>query len=193
MRHNYVIEGPCHRLRPVELSDADLIDELRQDPNSSRFLHSSSREKSAQIEWISRYFETPGDFYFVVEGKTSREACGLISLYEVSAKNMSAEWGRWIIRPGSLAGIESVLLILQFGFEVIRVDRTYCRTITANEQVVSFHDSLGLKRVAVMPRYLEKDGEVFDAIEHELSVDNWPVTKDKLVGFVSRLCARKAG
>src|ERR1039457_4516855 len=47
--------------------------------------------------------------------------------------------GRWILRRGSLAAAESALLVYTIAFEDLALDRVYCRTVSANRAVVSFH------------------------------------------------------
>ena len=57
-------------------------------------------------KWLNRYFNTPDDYYFLVENNLTGEKDGLISIYNV--KDGVAELGRWVIKKGSMATIESM-------------------------------------------------------------------------------------
>ena len=97
-----------------------------------------------QRAWIETYFALPDDYYFVVERMSDRKAEGLVGIYDFDRATASAEWGRFVVRPGSRAAVEAALLVYRCGFETLGLDRMVCRTLAANEKVVAFHDSCGL-------------------------------------------------
>ena len=103
MQHERHIEGAGFRLRPARLSDSEFILSLRTQPQLSRYLHPVSGRLEDQQAWMQTYFERPGDFYFVVERADSQEAVGTIALVDVEGPGGSAEWGRWILSPESMA------------------------------------------------------------------------------------------
>jgi RimJ/RimL family protein N-acetyltransferase len=173
MQHGHVIEGPAFRLRPVAAADADLIVTLRNDPALARWLHAGAADVAAQRRWLADYEQRPGDFYFVIESRASGKAEGLIAVYDVDCSARSAEWGRWVLRPGSLAAVESAWLIYRFAFEVLGLQSLHCRTVADNEAVVSFHDSCGLTDKRVLPQAVELLGAQHDLVEHRLRAVDW--------------------
>jgi hypothetical protein len=83
------------------------------------------------------------------------------------------EWGRWIVKPGSLAAVESAWLIYRCAFEQLKLLRVYCRTAAENKKVVSFHDSCGITDRRILAGHFELNGRRMDAIEHQLASQTW--------------------
>lgn len=190
MRHDIVLEGYTYRLRPVEDCDAGFIVSLRADPALNRYLHTGAHDVAEQLAWQARYYARPGDYYFVVERKEQRMREGLVAIYDVDLEEGGAEWGRWILRSGSLAAIESAWLIYRVAFECLGLRRVYCRTVSANVSVVAFHDSCGICERRILPGHFRLGGERHDAVEHVVDQVSWPALASRLEAFARRL-ARK--
>ena len=164
MKHLFKMEGYGYRLRPIRLTDAPFIIEVRlEDQQRSQFIHKISRDVSTQEAWIQAYFERDGDYYFVVENRLTGLPEGLISFY--NAADGAAEWGRWIIKKGSFAAAESVYLLYRIAFEQAGLQELYCRTVSDNISVVSFHHSIGEKTRTVHKDLFELNGKRYDAVE----------------------------
>ena len=189
MRHNLEIDGSAFRLRPVRLEDAAFIVELRSDSERGRYLHRGAADTASQEQWLRTYFKTPGDYYFIVENRITGTREGAAGVYNLNAARRDAEWGRWILRRGSLAALESACLIYRVAFETLRLDCLYCRTIVENASALAFHDSFGVERVRYLPRYFERDGRHLDAIESGLTRARWLALRE---GVESK-AARAAG
>jgi len=173
MRHDLTIHGPAFRLRPVCDADVPLVLELRGDPELGRYLHATSQRPADQLAWFAAYYERPGDYYFVIERRDSGGAEGVISIYDVEPAAGSGEWGRWIIKPASLAAVESAWLIYRCAFEKLGLARLFCRTVADNRAVVSFHDSCGVASRRLLPHHFELGGKRLDAVEHVVDVHAW--------------------
>lgn len=181
MRHDYQLDGWAYRLRPVTLEDAELILELRGVAGPrTRFLHSISNDPVIQREWIMRYLEKAHDYYWVVERLDGKRCEGLAGIYDINCDQRKAEWGRWILRPDSLAAAESAWLIYRAAFETLNLNSVYCLTIADNLPVLSFHDSCGLPRVDVLRNHLTLGGQNYDAVKHVCAIENWPILKNRL-------------
>src|SRR5262245_30670098 len=163
LRHDRQVVGQGFRLRPVELGDAAFIVDLRG--RAGRFLNRGASTVSEQVDWLERYFERDGDYYFVIETADAAWREGLVGVYDVDARERSAEWGRWVIEPGSSAAIESALLVYRLAFDQLALERVSCRTLSENASVVAFHDSCGLARAAISTS-IEHDGERRAAVVH---------------------------
>jgi RimJ/RimL family protein N-acetyltransferase len=192
VRHNIHASGFGFELRPIELSDAPVLVRLRGDAERIRYMSRIPRNVEAQEEFLSRYFEREGDYYFVVErrGAEAEPAEGLIAIYDVDAEQRRAEWGRWVIAEQSLAAIESSWLLYQVGFEQLGLDEMYCHTLVDNTPVLSFHDRSGLKRHQELPGFYEIDGQPRDVVQHVLTRDRWPETSAQLANRAERLAQR---
>ncbi len=189
MRHSLTLEGYGWRLRPVALDDAAFMLRLRTDAEATRFLNPVSVKVSDQQTYLENYFERPGDYYFIIENH-ERQPEGMVAIYDEADER--AEWGRWILRPGSMAALESAWLVYEAGFKHLGLSELYCRTVAANEKVVAFHDRFGLKRMRVLESYFERDGQQYDSIEHQLKVETWPALRQAHLPMIRRLAERVA-
>lgn len=190
MRHDYSLDGVAFRLRPISDQDVPLVLELRGNQLLNKFVHPVSGRVSDQLAWFVKYYDRPGDYYFVIEHRDSGVAEGLISIYDISQEMRSGEWGRWILRPNSLAAVESAWLIYRCAFELLNLELLICRTVAANEKVVSFHDSCGIRDRQRLPNHFHLGGKFVDAIEHKVVYSTWQVISPTLKRLVD-LTARK--
>jgi RimJ/RimL family protein N-acetyltransferase len=177
-------EGFGHRLRPVERRDAAGILDLRTDPELGRFLNPTAGGVEDQQRWIEAQQARVGDHYFVIETLGGRWE-GVIGLYGIH--DASGEWGRWILRRGSLAASASVLLLLAFGFDELGLRRIYCRTLAENLVVVSFHDSCPYTSRS---EHIDTGGRAY--VEHSLVRPDWPAFRDALAPTAERVARRGA-
>ncbi len=187
MRHNLSLTCVRFRLRPVRLEDAPFIVKLRKDPLLSRFMHEISGNVEDQATWIERYFERSGDYYFIVEDAHSGEAHGTIGLYEVADDASQALFGRWIIRRGSMAALESAWLIYEAGFTLLGVGSIYTLALAQNLPVISFHDTFGASRIAVIDGRFRVRGELHSAVEHRINAAAWPAIGARHYSTITRL------
>ncbi len=190
MLHNLILEGPAFRIRPIADTDAPLVVSLRSQPGLVKYLHSISPKHEDQIAWLNEYYKRDNDYYFVVESLVGSTPHGLISIYNIDTVNCCAEWGRWILRPGSLAAIESAWLIYRCAFESLKLHEVYCRTVAENERVVSFHDSCGISKRSILPEYFCINSRRIDAVEHRLDFTSWQNLEPRLQKLVNLTAAR---
>ena len=189
MRHDVRIVGYRYMLRPVDVGDAVFITELRCNPRLNGYIHSTSGRVEDQVAWIERYFERPGDWYFTIVDRASNEREGTIGIYDYEPEARAAEWGRWIVRPGSLAAVESALLIYRAAFETLALRAVFCRTIADNKRVVSFHDNAGVPRRALLENHVQIAGRAFDSVEHYLDRKTWDSIQPNLDRIAQRLAS----
>ncbi|HEY4361778.1 MAG TPA: GNAT family N-acetyltransferase [Bryobacteraceae bacterium] len=193
MRHSLTVEGHAFRLRPVELSDAGFIVELRTDPLRNRYIHRGAVDVRAQEDWLEEYFQRPGDYYFVIENRSTREREGTVGIYDLDLEARAAEWGRWIVRSGSLAALESACLVYSAAFDVLDLDSVYCRTILENKPALAFQDSFGVERTRLLPRYFERNGRWMDAVEGRLTRARWMAMRENTMAKAARAAAWSVG
>ncbi|TFW06311.1 N-acetyltransferase [Oxalobacteraceae bacterium OM1] len=190
MRHDLKLSGAAFRLRPVEDADAAFVVALRSDPELGRYLHRSSNRVEDQLAWLEKYYERSGDYYFVLERQFDGVPEGVIAVYDLSEDGRIAEWGRWILKPRSLAAVESAWLIYRAAFELIGLHEVYCRTVAENEKVVSFHDSCGIVNRTLLHSHFDIDGRKLDAIEHRVDRRSWSVIAPRLEQLVAMIARR---
>lgn len=190
MRHNIELEGFAFRLRPIGDEDAEFVVQLRTDTERGRFIHVTSNKVEDQLAWFADYYERPGDYYFVIERRQDKVREGMISIYEIDETQNTAEWGRWVLRPGSLAAIESAWLMYRVAFENLMLVSVCSRTIVANTEVVSFHDSCGIADRKLLPNCFDINGQCHDAVIHRVDLKEWNGLAPRLAKLAQRT-ARK--
>jgi RimJ/RimL family protein N-acetyltransferase len=178
--HDIHARGHVFALRPVRISDAALIVELRADLERARFLNEITLTLAAQQAYLAEYLKRAGDYYFVIEERGSRRPEGLIALYNINATARSAEVGRWILRPRSVAAVESLLVLYRVAFDKLGMDSVLSLTIAENKHSLSFLDSCGLQRGGVRLRDVKIGGRWRDRIEHVLTRAHWPTLRARL-------------
>lgn len=187
MRHDLHLAGHAFSLRPVDLDDAAFIVDLRR--QGARYINRGAQTEGEQRAWIERYFAQPGDYYFVIERNDDRSAQATAALYDVDPAGGRAEWGRFVVAPGSPAAVETALLVYRCAFERLALDAVYCHTLADNVQVVAFHDSCGLAR-RDEPVEVSHDGVGRPAVEHVLERERFESVRAHLDRLAARLAAR---
>jgi len=155
----------------VKREDAEFICEVRADPERARYLHPIAPDPDAQRRWIEAYFDRPSDYYFMIESRDGQSPEGTVGIYNVNHR--TAEWGRWIVRRGSNAALESAELLYRAAFETLGLESVYCRTISENRAVLEIHRRFGMEQVRTLPGYFELDGRLLDAVETRLTAEHW--------------------
>ncbi len=165
MRHTIVVEGYAYKIRPVTLSDAAFIVDVRlEDKERNQYIHEIPNDVSVQEKWIEDYLEQEGEYYFVIENKITGDREGLIAVYHL--EDNRAEWGRWVIKKGSMAAVESVDLIYKAAFGKLGLEELFCRTIEKNESVIAFHRAIRQKEREQKEERIEWNGISCRMIEH---------------------------
>ena len=186
MALTHEIRGLGCKLRPVCEEDADLILDLRSDQEYSSYLPSLDNTLNEQMEWIEDQRKRENDYYFVVENTFNNKFEGLISLYNNTGEISEFEWGRWIMRPGSLLAVESAYLLHEFAFGELKLDLLYCNTVVDNEKVVNFHDNFGATKIAENQNYFKIKGRFYNGIRHEMTNVAWDSVKKRNETIVRR-------
>jgi hypothetical protein len=184
VRHELHREGPAFRLRPVVDEDAAYIVDLRA--RGGPYINRGATNVAAQRDWLTRYYEREGDFYFVVVSRRDARREGLVGIYDV--RDGGAEWGRFVLEPGSVAAVETALLVYDVAFYELALDRVCCRTLAANTHVVAFHDSCGLVRTPGEVT-ITHHGAPARAIEHWMTRNAWRQTRERMDRLAARIAA----
>jgi RimJ/RimL family protein N-acetyltransferase len=187
VRHDIRREGPAFRLRPVADDDAAYIVDLRA--RGGPYINRGATTVAQQRDWLARYYAREGDVYFVVEARRDGGREGLVGIYEV--RDGIAEWGRFVLEPGSVAAVEAALLVYDVAFDDLALERVCCRTLAANVRVVAFHDSCGLVRTPGEVTIVH-DGSPARAVEHWMTRDAWSAARERMARLAARIAETRS-
>lgn len=181
------INGIGYTLIPVVSEDAKYIVDVRSNPNVITAFPASDVNLSNQIKWLEIYSQSNSQLYYKIRNEKSSKFEGLISLYSIDSENLTAEWGRWVLSPDSLAAVESARLIYHLAFDVLNLDSVYCRTLATNKSVLSFHDSCSPISSEYESRAFVVDGVEFPAYRKTFHKSQWETLNSYLTKISSRL------
>lgn len=181
MKINFDFEQFGTKIRSVQENDAEFIISLRANPQLSSFIGDINPDIEAQKNWIKSYLKKVDDYYFVIESLNKNAPVGLVGIYAIDFEKKIAEWGRWIILPNSMAAASSALAIYQFGFEVLKLETIFCRTLCENTKVLSFHKNSGATEKGIQEKAIKVKNELRDVVIYEMNSIHWEENKQKLI------------
>ena len=187
MKHDIRVEGFLYEMRPIEREDAEFIAEVRT-PERSAFLHPITRTIEAQLAFLDRYFERPDDYYFVIQRKEDSRKEGLAGLLDFDMGKRSAQWGRLILRPGSLAAAETALMMLRIAFNRFALTEVWGTVLPTNAPMVAYLKSLGFKHRSGLK--MDFGDSLRDADEYVLPASQWPALERKLIDIARGVAGR---
>lgn len=173
MKHTLRVEGRVFRLRPVTLEDAEFLVDLRTDESRARYINPTPPEIGRQLQWLAAYEDRPGDYYFIIEKIATGKPEGAAGIYNVDEASHAAEWGRWVVLPGSAAALETVPLIYRAAFEMLGMESLYSRTIRENLNSISIIERFGMVREKDLPGFIELRGTSYDGVQHRVTRGAW--------------------
>jgi hypothetical protein len=147
MAQTKAIRGKHVTLQSVEIKDTKVVFDIRSYDNNLVYLHKSSEEE--HNSWITNQINRVQDFYFCIVNNNSKKVVGTIGVYNFSFGK--AEWGRWVVNNDPLAAVESVILLMDFAFN-LKLEEMYCRVDIENTHTIRFHNSLNYSSIVKNPQ-----------------------------------------
>jgi len=167
-------------LRPVRLSDAGFIVNLRNSPHASGFVGDSAQTEASQRDWLNCYFTRPGDYYFIIELAGNRQVIGTFGIYDI--RDGCGEQGRWIILPGIPAAPASSWLILHIAFDILGLDVVRGTVVESNKNVISFQKKIGIHFTGASERR-SIAGKPVNMLEYRMTRAEWPLISANLTHY----------
>lgn len=135
-------------LRAVELEDAALIVKLRTTGAARAGLQAGASSEPQQREWLQAYFERHRrntEHYFIIQH--GNHAVGAVRIYNIQPDTGEFTWGSWVIQPGTPAAVawNSVILVYDFAFGRLGLQRTSFEVMADNHNVIRFHRGFGAR------------------------------------------------
>ena len=154
-------------LRPLELPDAPLIEQLAGDPlvavTTLNIPHPYPR--GLAVDWIrqlKQYRDTGQHFTFGIIRRLDQQLVGVVGMHPITP--LSAEIGYWLGVPYWNQGYmtEAVRRILQFGIEEQGQHRIFARHFTINPASGRVMVKAGMRYEGTMRQHICKEGQFYD-------------------------------
>ncbi|HWI56388.1 MAG TPA: GNAT family protein [Bacillota bacterium] len=166
------------RLRPVRKEDAAFIVWLRNLDHAKGRIGDSAIEVTSQEAWLTKYFDRPQDYYFLIETLGGRPV-GTYGLWDFT--DNSAESGRWIIRTDVPAAIPSAVLGLDIAFTTLGLSKLRVKTVSTNLPVLSLNRKFGMRQTIIETDSTVIGGQSVDQIHFVLYPRDWAQARQRLL------------
>lgn len=164
MKSNVTLTCGPWSLNPYRIRDIRPIVSLRNEAASHGAIPPVPTDFLKNFRWWFSNRFSNNQFNFVVK-HDSKGTVGFIAIYSVNAG--AGEWGRWVIKPGTLGAIPSAYLIWEFAFRDLGLSEISCLTFSSNKDVLALHERFGFQRLGVEWR----NGRQF--VRHRLLASAW--------------------
>jgi RimJ/RimL family protein N-acetyltransferase len=134
------IVGKYTRLRTAEGTDASFALNLRLNPKLNQFLKPVDPSVEKQAAWIESKKTAIGDYHMVIEDLKGTPL-GIVAVYDIDIEQRSFDWGRWIVdlKAPIQASIESMILVYDFAFKILQLEKTRFEVRLGNTDVINLH------------------------------------------------------
>lgn len=166
-------------LRPVEVSDAEFLVQIRTDKKLAKYMHPISPSIVAEKQWIISQRSREGDYFFVI-CDLDGQSLGAVRLSSVA--DNSGEVGSLISYGNSVQNIEAEMRTIDFAFDVIGLDFLHGYTLTDNKPVISYHKKFGY--------VYEEEEKTVDGMTvrfARLEKDTWRKNREKIERLIEHV------
>lgn len=173
-------------LRPLTLSDTDLIVKWRNTDNVRKNLFSQELITSeSHAQYYEEYINSHKCYQFIVEQIVNEDGntygcsipVGTVYLKNIEWNNRKALMGIFIgnaMDRGKGLGREAVQLILQYGFMQLGLNKIYLQIICNEDYRANLYEEWGLRKEAHLRADYCRDGVFYD-------VEQWSVLKEEFL------------
>lgn len=160
-----ILEGEFVKLRPLQVSDAELTYGWRSGARA-KFLNQGATNIAQQQTWIAS--RPASEYNFIIELKNGI-AVGMVSLTNIDTINKRGEPGRFLIGNeeavrGTPAAIEAMKLIYELAFDQIGLIRIYGTVAADNKFMTKWQKYFGMKEEGRLRKHLFLGDQFQDAI-----------------------------
>ena len=144
-----IIEGKKVKLRPICISDTELIIKWRNTPSVRKnFIFRETFTKEMHMEWLKSKVDTGEVVQYIVIETKSDIPVGSVYFRNIDKKNNSAEFGIFIGEEnarGKGIGTEATRLFVDYGFENLGLHRIMLRVLKQNDAALKSYQNAGFE------------------------------------------------
>ncbi len=163
-----MLHGRRIKLRAIEEQDLPLLVRWRTEARAyEHFYEYEPLSIRQQQAWYERQLGDGSQKNFVISLPDGK-AVGTASLVNIDLRNRKAEYGRLLIgdedAKGVGYGVDAELLVLQYAFHHLGLNRLYSEVLAANTSVLELHKSLGFREEGRLRQAIYKAGAFQDVV-----------------------------
>lgn len=138
---NRGLVGKYVTLQSADENDSEFIIQLRNDEKISRFLPKIPDNIDGQKKWIRGQRASGDDYYFVIFDNVNQKRIGTLSIYAI--RGNEADTGRAASYGSAIQNTEAMLLLYDFAFMELKLQKTRVEIIRGNDNAIEFNRKLG--------------------------------------------------
>lgn len=169
-----IIETKHLLLRKITLGDTNDMFEMRKDPRMYEFLSTKVDENPEEtityIEKMNRGIDEEKWFIWAIEQKQSNKVIGTICIWNINKEEKTGELGYGIIPDYRGQGFmkESLVSVIEYGFEVMKLNIIEAYTEEHNEKSINLLESCEFVEVERVAEPGDSENQVFTMVVYRL-------------------------
>jgi UDP-4-amino-4,6-dideoxy-N-acetyl-beta-L-altrosamine N-acetyltransferase len=183
------MEGLICKLRKIEEKDLEQLREWRNsDFVRNRMISRNLISKDQQISWFEKNKSNETRIDFMIE-KNDGTPIGSANIFDINHEHKRAEWGFYLGKEEFTMGgygLEAMILVYRYGFEILGLEKVYCQTLASNSKVVQMHKTFGLEEEGVLKQHYLFNGEWDDVHYMSLFKENYDQKAKKIIEMIKR-------
>ncbi len=167
-------------LKPISEEDAEEIYQNVKDHDIARWLinlpHPYPEDGAIKYIREARELMKKGLSYELpIRSRSTGELIGVMAILKVDRKNRNGELGYWIAKKHWNSGFatEAGLRALEFGFEVLNLERIYAKYYPENKASGRVMEKLGMKYEGTMRHEVFRNDRYYDMTYYGILRDEW--------------------
>ena len=180
-----LIKGKFIYLKKISLNDDKFIYYLRNKKSISNYLHSPPKSINDQRKWISNNIRNIETLDFIICRNKNKKKIGTIAFDKINKFN--AEWGRWISQGNTFENIESVIILLNYGFNTLKLKNIYSLTNKDNIKVINFHKNTSALYKGIIKSFFKINNKKKDAIKYDFNKKRFDSFKKKFRSMIESI------
>ena len=142
-----VLYGEGVNLRTIEKNDTADIILWRNNPEVRKyFINQELITEQGHLNWLKEYVLTGKAEQFIIINNETDHSMGSVYLRDIDKKNRKAEFGIFIGEDeyqGHGYGAQIISLILQYGFNVLDLNKIFLRVLADNIRAIRCYEKAG--------------------------------------------------
>ncbi|MEK7228136.1 MAG: GNAT family protein [Patescibacteria group bacterium] len=171
------LEGKRLCLRPVDLSDLDVLQSYANDPEVRRYLTNVMPVSKLDEEtWIKKVMTRGSDVIVAVVLKKGDKLLGTMALMKINHIDGTAE-------TGSMLGAkeewnkgyarEAKMLLLDYAFQTLNLRKVCSLAFVANKGSIKHNLNCGYKIEGIRKKHYYRDGKYYDQVLLAIFKQDW--------------------
>lgn len=182
------------RLRPMELTDKDMVRHWRNLDEVSRYMYTDHQITPEEHEkWLESTLRDPSKLYWII-GYEGADV-GVANLYDVDPRNRRCCWAFYIADPnmrGRAIGGFVEYAVLEHVFENLKLHKLCCEVLAPNRTVLALHEKFGFVQEGYFGEHIFKGGQFVDVVCLAMTRRQWESKRPEIERRVKRIRERYA-